>query len=431
MSNYFWHPMAPESLNITYPRTRYNHGVGKLDFWNDYVFNLPIHAMCTGKIIFKGTYSDGNYVLVQECSNSMLDRTFYIRYLHGIWLDNIIEGQICEAGTLLGHTSTNGGMYNDHLHIDFSWTPYDFDPVQGYLSEDYSTITISGTIYNIHDININHALNFQRTDRGASGSNIPMGYCWLVFAQDPIFIDGSSGDDDYIEINKKIYDNCKGVNENEDGVNFYFNGIVNNNFCGPYPANWDIVNSPQCKGLRRMVNVCYHEFGLINKFAFVSFAKLLRAGFCCNKGIYSTWGLDADNLDQMIINVSNNSQFIGTLADNTDVLKSDITLEQIKAIYNNFKYPNIYGTDLYGTIDPVEYKELIIQGINSLPTMNGFQDTGTYKGYTMGYPTYPPYFLTAYYYPSKKKVHNGQLDYGTFIFYRYINQVHEPNPKVL
>lgn len=415
------------------------HDPGKLDMALGYN-GVDIFSMTEGTVVGVGDYGDDPVDPTTYChilaDNKIMGHQAYFRYLHGNF-DETLKNKHISRGQKIGTVNTHGaGGYHLHVDImpDLNHTYSSNGEFMGTLDFENRTFTFEGTTYQLDsniDLNWIKTWNQQRSD---PAENTNIGYCWLIFAQDPQHLTPSVEPEGGIPIDRTAYDNTSG-----DGVasvaDFYFTGIVNEDFCGPPPVGTltDIQNDPRYEGLRRMVNVCHHEFSGIGRFAFVAFAKLLRAQFCCNLGVYRDWGLNANNLNDMIINVSNSgSGDIGDISLNHDILPSDVTIEEIEAIYNNFRYPNIFGSSLHKAQDGEEYKQLILEGINSLPMTNGFIDdpTSPNYGYTQYHIEAPPYFLVAYNYDQKKAVPNGQLDFGCFIFYRYKNQVNSINPKV-
>ena len=176
MSYYFYHPLG-DNYNKWEAWSYSNHGIGKVDFLTGK--EVPFYAMVTGKIVFCGTYSDGNVAIVQECTDSNLGETFYIRYLHGKNIQEL-NGKIVEKGTKLGMVSNNNGRYSTHLHVDFSYVQNNFSPIKGELNEQERTWTCKGTKFNLQpDCDLQKVKNLANAN--GYGYNTP-GYCWLVFA---------------------------------------------------------------------------------------------------------------------------------------------------------------------------------------------------------------------------------------------------------
>ena len=448
MSNYYWHPMAPENHVEAYPRTRSGHGIGKIDFWRNDKGGLPIHAMCTGKIVRINTFTDGNYCMIQECNDSMLGLTFYIRYLHGIWVNTISTGDIVTKGTIIGYTSTNGGMYNDHLHLDFSWSPDIFDPVYGYLKDNNTKIEIANRTYNISGIDMHRALNYQLTDRGASGPTVPMGYCWLVFAQEPIYIskhDEPTGD--YIEIDKAIYNNGKGTNDNQQAVNAYYTQTFSDSYCGSYPDSWTTFKSDACKDLRCIVDFAMHEVGSW-PIASAVVVKLMRADVLASG--YLNTGSSAGSATRMydwmyrVTNelpgfigpwagwldgyyIYNNGQGCITPSSNQYLPETDENLKRVQAMYRNFKYPNIYGTTLQDSyLSKSNYLPSVIKAANIMPMANG--------GYWSMVADAVPGAIVNYNPNTNRddgKVNLGNNYWGRWLLYRQYNNINYFNSNPL
>lgn len=168
----FYFPIEgnPKELNI---KTYGGHGCGKIDIPANHA---ACYAMCDGKIASCGTYRDGNTYCSLECTQSGLQKTFYIRYLHGIY--TVKTGDIVERGQLIGHTDQTGTATGDHLHLDFSYSPTSFSPVYGQL--DGRTFIFDGkNIPLIDEVNLDKANNLYKLNGANDGK---MGYCWLVMS---------------------------------------------------------------------------------------------------------------------------------------------------------------------------------------------------------------------------------------------------------
>lgn len=196
----FYHPLGKENVNVE-ANTYSSHGIGKLDFPGN---NMPIYAMCDG-VIYKTTYSSpsGCTACVLSCSCSNLNSTFYIRYLHGNF-DNVKDGQTVKRGQLLGYSSDNGSAGSYHLHLDFSMTKRDFQPVYGKV-KDKNDFTVDGETYSLKTSNIDWD-KITKWKNQSGYNNNQIGYCWLVMASKPTYISNESaaGNSSIVEIGKQV-----------------------------------------------------------------------------------------------------------------------------------------------------------------------------------------------------------------------------------
>lgn len=171
-----------------------------------------------------------------------------------------------------------------------------------------------------------------------------------------------------IPIDRSIYDSTAGANDNQDAVTFYFTGKMSQNFCGPYPSSVEILNSNACKGLRRIIQSCKGEFGVFGGFATASYAKLYRATIIGNRYINNGTN-DARDLETWLSQAySNRSGWMGTANTGLELYSSsDLPLAQ--AIYNNLRYPDLYGVELHTGSN--NFKNAIIKAMNGIPLHNG------------------------------------------------------------
>lgn len=227
MSYYFFHPLG-EKYSEAPPFSYYGsfngggpHGNGKLDMS---IGEVPFYAMVTGKIVFCGTWNDGTVAIVQECTDSGLGTTFYIRYLHGK-NDTSLLNKVVQKGTQLGLVSNNNGAYGNHLHVDFSLVPNGFQPVIGTLNESERTWVFNGHTFKLRDdCNLSQVAFWASQNDGAynsynyrSGTFKNPGYCWLVFAspceyKNPTDNYGESASGNKLNLTESIYQNDSTLN---------------------------------------------------------------------------------------------------------------------------------------------------------------------------------------------------------------------------
>ena len=191
---------------------------------------------------------------------------------------------------------------------------------------------------------------------------------------------------DMIHLNRSIYDNHTG-NENQNAVNFYFNGQISNSFMGKYPESLAEYKSDACKGLRCIVELCNHEYGNW-EYAAASYAKLVRAyligGTYASSFDYDSNGRKSTNLYEWMFNLTTHTESIfGSWTINQDDTRVNhlVTDEQkanylkyVQAIYKNIKYPDLYGQNLIwsdSSKKTTKFMELIHKAASGIPTSNG------------------------------------------------------------
>ena len=145
--------------------------------------------MTDGEVVFCGVWPDGHHAIVQKCVDSKLGITFYIRYLHGINNEDLLNKTVSK-GTQLGTVSTDQGRYDPHLHIDFSLESNEYFGIKGVLDRNNSTWTYEGNTYNLFNKIDYNIINRWEQEGGESDSSI--GYLWLMFAQTPQYLTPST-----------------------------------------------------------------------------------------------------------------------------------------------------------------------------------------------------------------------------------------------
>ena len=428
-NNYY----SPNTQGGTGPWSYSPHGKGRLDF--AYNCQGPIYSMTDGVVTGVGYYSGDDY-MITHCDiryyDEILKENVVIRYLHGEYPD-IHQGDEVKCGDQIGTISNHDKHGLQHLHIDFQdTTPYILDTMVGTLDFENRTFTYKNKTYplkNCIDLNLIKTWNQQRGD---SVTNTSIGYCWLVFAQEAIWKDPSDEPEGGIKIDRMIYDNHPGDpgHDNSIGVNAYFKAIFTEDFIGPPPNSWnDFLEN---WNLRCLVSFIRHETGRSihgNYWLYASAvtAKMMRATVLCHKGVNEIWGAanGTHNFKEWILKgVSGatwlkdeygnymydgfgtttehqwrawlGSQYINAgkyLVTETPDEPSNILTENdlpwIQAVYNNFRYPDIYGNSLEPNIDS-DFKQVIEDFANGLVTDNYYLN-GTY-----GYPVSDMAFKAEY-----------------------------------
>ena len=353
----------------------------------------PIYSMTDGTVVKKETYSNGVSALVIQPNNQLLPRTFYIRYLHGIYSKN--EGDVVQKGEQIG-TISNKGTNIYHLHIDFSYVNNDFDPVVGTLTPNF--YIVDGINYNISNIVNRNVIKQYCKDNGnqpysdESTSNI--GYCWLIFAQEPAYQNTPSSsivpdEEGMVEIDRTMF--IEGSSDTHpEAADAYFEQSFTENFCGSYPETWeDFKNNPH---LRCLVDCCMHEVGGW-PIACAIWVKLLRANVLCSSYLnYNTRaGSATDMYHWMLYTTEDREGFIGpwegylsgkyiynngngcfTPGSGVYLSGTDEDLKRVRAIYNNFRYPHIYGLKLQDDyLSKTNYLSSLVKAAKIMPVANG------------------------------------------------------------
>ena len=403
------------------------HDPGKLDMALGYN-GVDIFSMTEGVVVGIGDYGDDPIDPTTYChvlaDNKIMGHQAYFRYLHGNF-DKTLKNKHINRGQKIGTVDTHGpGGYHLHVDImpDLNHTYSSNGEFMGTLNFEHKTFTFEGTTYQL-DSNIDLKwIKKWNQERSDAQDNTNIGYCWLIFAQDPKHLIPSEEPEGGVPINQNVYNNNQGVSghDNPDGVNAYFNAIFTENFIGPPPNTWnDFLNN---WNLRCLVSFIRHETGgLIHNnywiYASAVTAKMMRATVLCHKGVNEGWQASQNtrNFKEWILKGAGTatwlkdkygnylydnfgtgrehewrawigSQYINAgkylvtedPSGNNNILNNN-DLPWIQAVYNNFRYPDIYGNSLELNIDS-NFKEAIENFANGLVTDNYYQN-GTY-----GYP---------------------------------------------
>lgn len=144
--------------------------------------------MCDGKVAFSGTDSKGNTICSIEFTDSALNATFYIRYIHGVYTPKV--GDVLKRGEQIGLTDTIGDSSGIHLHLDFSLSPNNDNPVKGQI--DGNNFIYNGQSFPIYQgVDLNKVKSWYNMN-GMGGNQY--GYCWLTMASELLIF--NNGEDD-------------------------------------------------------------------------------------------------------------------------------------------------------------------------------------------------------------------------------------------
>lgn len=469
MDRFFYHPLQGENISYTgFTNISTAHATpSQLDYSIDE--GTPLYAICDGEIVFKGegitSYSKGpNTYCVLKCNSDKnnLGETFYIRYLHGDF--SVKTGQIVNRGEQIGTVGDHGNSSNPHLHIDFTWAKPSsaerqdaplYPQVIGEVKEENGKTYFLCTNENTGrqkklEISPNVKLDYIKNNWGNPSDN-KIGYCWLVFAQDTQWKEPEVGPDDGVKIDRTVYDNHPGDSghDNSTGVNAYFKAIFTEDFIGPPPNNWD--DFLENWNLRCLVSFIRHETGTsihANYWLYASAvtAKMMRATVLCHRGVNEVWGAanGTHNFKEWILTGNQNSTNYGTMdgygigpehenhawigsnyinageflvtedPSGSGNILNEADLPWIQAVYNNFRYPDIYGNFLEPNIAS-SFKKAIEDFANGLVTDNYYDYD--YIQHEMPYPYgYPENDMA---FKAYDRQENSSSKYGYVVFCGY------------
>lgn len=342
-------------------KTYNGHGVGKLDFYASP--GDVVRSMTNGKVLKAGRDSSTEYtscdILVSGdyWKPNSVDG-LVIRYYHIVDFP-VSVGDVVNQGDILGYVDEKQvGTTGAHLHLDFC---------------NY----VGGTYYlgkgpNLMGPRLNtEQLTYEQEQaislwQGQHGGNSGWGRCWEVIATPAVYQDTiSSG----TNLDRTVYENTKGEDDNENAINAYFERTISDNFIKcTYPNTIDELNDDAHKPLRRLVQSAYGEFGTW-PFAAASYAKLYRATIIGNSYINSV-AENAVSLEDWLSKVySGRPGWMGT-ANKGNITFSENMLSLAQAIYNNFKYPGCYGMELHSGTE--EFKQAILKAMSGIPLHNGW-----------------------------------------------------------
>lgn len=287
-------------------------------------------------------------------------RKLVIRYYHIVEMPFLV-GDSVRQGDLIGVVDEQQvGTTGPHLHLDFCYTEKDG-------ADNYYEKFLIGRKYEkglALTSEQQKAINLWKRQEGTEEE---WGRCWEVIATEATYISQT-----IVSLDRSVYENSKGTDDNAEAVNFYFNGTISNNFMGfeGPPSNVDELNSDTYKPLRRLLTSCKGEFGGW-PFAAASYAKLYRATIIGNSYINSGSGVaSSTTLENWLSNAyKSRPGWMGTSNTGEETF-SESDLDLAIAIYNNLKYPGIYGEDLHTGTE--EFKQAIIRAINGIPLFNGW-----------------------------------------------------------
>lgn len=329
--------------------------------------------MTNGKVLKAGKDNSTNYtscdILVSGDyypNNDENDsRQLVIRYYHIVGIPFSV-GDLVKQGDLIGVVDEQQvGTTGPHLHLDFCYT-------RNGGNDTYHLQLLEGKKKRQSELNAKQKVAIELWG-SQEGNSAQWGRCWEVIATEATYMSQSSGGDSGGNINREVYENSKGTDDNAEAVNFYFEGTISNSFMGfsGPPKTIEELNYEECyKPLRRLLSSCKGEFGGW-PFAAASYAKLYRATIIGNSYINNGSGVGvATTLEDWLSNAySSRPGWMGT-ANTGNVTFSESDYDLAIAIYNNLKYPNIYGENLHSGTE--EFKQAIIRAISGIPLFNGW-----------------------------------------------------------
>lgn len=406
MDKHFFHPLGDNAPDYTAFTTYSGHGIGNLDY--GVAAGTPVYAMCDGIISYCGwgtticsQTGEPNTYCILKCSaeNNNLGEAFYIRYLHGDY--TVQTGDKIQKGQQIGTIASHGNSTGPHLHIDFTFatpptsTPADYprDPaVAGSLLQENNNYYF---IYNNKRYLINNNIHIEKVIewRNINGGGMDVGYCWLVFAQNPQYLEPSPTEDG-VPLNKNQFHSGP-TDSHLEAVEAYFNDEFSDNFIGPCPVDWnDLINDTNGdhKSLRCLIDFCMHELGSW-PIACTLCAKLMRADVLASSYLNVSGGAGQATTyyDWMRTVTTNLPGFIGPWEGYVDgiyiynngngfinpnsiqyLAQTDENFKRVLAIYNNFKKSSYYGTNLQDPyLEKSNYLPSIIKGASIMPMANG------------------------------------------------------------
>ena len=341
----------------TYPGHDSSTGGGKLDIRGHAGKNVL--SMTDGTVAWTGTTSSGDPMVVVVASGPTTPSggPLAIRYVH---VDNhkVKAGDVVKQGDVLATVQAvvTGTSTGPHLHMDFI---------------DSSTIGtnighFTSGIPNYSGLQSEQAINTWKSQGGKYG------FCWNVFGTPATYIQsqlttgsGGTGISGGIE-RSTLY---KGAEP--PAATAYFEREFTEAFMqGPRPTNASSAN--QLVGLMRWYSRSKAEFGAWTFAAAAGYGKLLRATILGMSSYFNSSG--ATTLNNWLVTSMNNrpgwvfsASNLGNQPKNAN--SSNFSLEYAQALYDNIRYPNVYGENLDNT--SADFKRLVVKAASFIPLHNG------------------------------------------------------------
>lgn len=354
MKEFFW-PLPSNMYNIPNAATTYpTHGLNKLDFGAPK--GTPIYSMTSGVVNFCGIYNDG----VSACEihatgygNLGNISNLYIRYLHGEYM--VKTGDIIAQGQQIGTVSDIGSSGSYHLHLDFQTVPSNSAGI-GLLPYGI------GAKQEVITRNIAH-WNAQ-----AQGYNYA-GYCWQVIgnpAHERIvsnYIPGSNG-------GQALQPTCNIPAE-------YANVVFSDRF---------MSGGAFSNAIKALAYSSTREFGFGDEGR--SYGKLFRAWILYENYRFS----DLPNFRASSATIDTFARYWSGLTGKKwgcytcYGMAPEQNMEALcEAMYNNIKYPDIYGVT----------KDYCIEAMSNCPFQNETASIGSssipQRNYPLAFSVVKPY----------------------------------------
>lgn len=409
MAEYYYHPLGDyaqkyleDAPTVAFPHTYNNHGWGKLDFGVG--GGLPVYSMTDGVIssincdIASG--EEGFVVVIRTDRVDGEGKPIYINYLEMDGLSDTLAAIIGGKGGNKGYDKisrriplleqniqirqkdqigyTNDRYDGSSLHMDFTYGDR-FCPGQkngesheGFDSSskvphlksvdqlDSSFSTDGKTVYCNNQL-VGNADGMVPTRTGESSSvyTVYPVISYLTLLQRPSKFESvaPAGAVSIVGSQSVLYSE----NMNQEALSFYLTGTMDDSWIGDYPDTLDnLNNSEKCRAARMATAICMQELNF-ETFSCVTYAKLIRA-----KMIGESWQ-KGDTAKAWFENL-NPKQFDLKDKWSTRTFSTEVDLQKAQLVYNNLKYPDIYGAEKFdGT---KEFYEQIIYACQQVPIYN-------------------------------------------------------------
>lgn len=424
MSKFLYHPAGDYAQHYidadipvnNFPRTYASHGYGKIDWALPH--GQPIYSMTDGyvttlKDCIEGKDGcDGYTVCIKSdrqayCVSTGNYQTVYMSYIEMGGLSDRLAKELgvstgkntwsatgatktytsdtlkIEQGELIGYANSRRDYSTLHTDWTFNdrWGSGRGSPAANFENVDTIPQVQSSRLDENFSVKSNH-ISFKGEELGVDGTVPQEGgaksrysvypyYHYISVLQTPTKIVSENGEAQTggIQLDRSVYNNTRGTDDNATAADFYFNGTISTTFMGDYPSSLDKLNGSSCKGIRRICQSCKNEFGDW-PFGRVSYAKLYRATIIGNSYVNSVTN-GATNLEEWLAKAyAGRTDWMGGANTGNISYTSEKDLKYAQAIYNNLRYPGLYGADLHTGSE--KFKQAIIKAASGIPLHNGW-----------------------------------------------------------
>lgn len=420
MSKYYYHPLGNLAKTFTdgtasnseWPHT-YDanesgkpHGVGNLDWGSG--SNIPqqseVYSMTDGTITSIYTnHSSGGRGFAIVVRTDRLDSKGKPICIHYIELSGLSEKLAnivgCKAGPMsqseygsvnvsynspitismrdhIGYTNDWYGNYSN-MHTDFTYEGVGDNNATFLDESSYPTVSedkldSSFTLTKLDNGKTKVECNGKIVGRDDGSVRLQTGNSqyynvwphvgYMVCQQIPTYLSGSTTASGGISIGT-IEEVINGDKMNQEALSCYKTKNLGDNWMGKRPTSLDeLNNSSECRGIRYATAVCSQElnFSTYGHFPGASYAKLLRAKMIGEDRSGSSMKEWFDYI--------NPYQFAGKSGWIAKTFSSENSLTFAQIIYDNLKYPDIYGIETFTGTE--EFKEAIIYACKQVPIFN-------------------------------------------------------------